>query len=360
MGLTSAQVSDHRLSTSERFRASALDAVAGAHAAGFDLDDVAGSELALGALANAAASLPLPGDGLTADRFAGLAAIACVDVTLGRLLEAHADAIAILAELEGVVPASTTGQVWGVWAAEGPRSTVVARPHGTSYRLAGSKPWCSGAGVCTHALVTARVADGRGLFAVALDADRVTPALATWQATGMTGSDTRAVDFHDVPAEQIGSGGRYLSRPGFWSGAMGVAAVWWGAATGIAAPLYESAATESLGIHGLAHLGAVDTDLATGAILLREAAARIDHDQGHPLEHLALTVRAGIESGADDVIRRVGRALGPTVLCHDRAHARRVADLTVYLRQSHAESDLERIGRLTVAAPDPLTGLDSW
>ncbi len=338
-----------------------MDAVARAHAVGLDTDDPAGSGIALAALADASTDLALPGEGRTEIRFSCLAAVAAVDVTLGRLLEAHADALAILHEMVGLDPAETAGQRWGVWAAEGPQSTVRARQNGTGFKLVGTKPWCSGAGLCTHALVTARLDDGsRGLFAARLDPDTVTPEPPTWQATGMTGSDTRSVEFHEAPADRVGAPGRYLSRPGFWHGAIGVAAVWWGAATGIAAPLYDRAAAETLGIHGLAHLGAVDTGLVMGAALLREAATRIDEDADRPLERFALTVRAGIESSADDVMLRVGRALGPTLLCHDRAHARRVADLTVYLRQSHAESDLERIARLTVGAADPRAGLDSW
>jgi hypothetical protein len=35
---------------------------------------------------------------------------------------------------------------------------------------------------------------------------------------------------------------------------------------------------------------------------------------------------------------------GLSQLCHDEAHARRVADLTVYLRQHHAERNLAELG----------------
>jgi hypothetical protein len=47
---------------------------------------------------------------------------------------------------------------------------------------------------------------------------------------------------------------------------------------------------------------------------------------------------------------RVGRALGAGPLGHDQAHGRRVADLTVYLRQHHAERDLAELGALAVEA----------
>ena len=43
-------------------------------------------------------------------------------------------------------------------------------------------------------------------------------------------------------------------------------------------------------------------------------------------------------------MERAGRALGAGPLCHDAGHSRRVADLTVYLRQHHAERNLAELG----------------
>jgi hypothetical protein len=45
----------------------------------------------------------------------------------------------------------------------------------------------------------------------------------------------------------------------------------------------------------------------------------------------------------------VGHALGPAPLAFDEDHARRVADLELYLRQHHAERDLARLGEATLA-----------
>ena len=53
-----------------------------------------------------------------------------------------------------------------------------------------------------------------------------------------------------------------------------------------------------------------------------------------------------VETAVDEAITRTGRALGPAPLCEDAQHAQRVADLTIYVRQSHAERDLERLGVL--------------
>ena len=52
------------------------------------------------------------------------------------------------------------------------------------------------------------------------------------------------------------------------------------------------------------------------------------------------------------MLDRVGRALGAGPLCLDPVHAQRVADLPVYLRQSHAERDLAGLGALAADGAD--------
>ena len=65
---------------------------------------------------------------------------------------------------------------------------------------------------------------------------------------------------------------------------------------------------------------------------------------------LAGRVRAQAARCAEEVLGTVGHALGPGPLALDPVHAARVADLTLYLRQHHAERDLAALGRLV--APD--------
>ncbi len=57
-------------------------------------------------------------------------------------------------------------------------------------------------------------------------------------------------------------------------------------------------------------------------------------------------MRALADAVAAEVMDRVGRALGAGPLCLDEAHSRRVADLTVYIRQHHAERSLAELGAL--------------
>lgn len=292
--------------------------------------------------------LPLPGSGETLARFHRLAALAEMDVVAGRLAEAHADAIAILAELNG--PDALADQLWGVWAAEPPDAVLNAHPKGDRVVLDGTKAWCSGAALCTHALVSARMESGqRGLFAVDLRQVGVQPLPSTWHNAGMAESDTRAVQFAAVDAVSVGKPGEYLSRPGFWHGAIGVSTCWLGGARAVAAPLYERATHDRVDAHALAHLGAVDAALTAGDAMLRWAAAEIDDDPENRKGSAELTARrtrAVIETAVDEAIGRTARALGPAPLCEDAKHAKRVADLTIYVRQSHAERDLERLGVL--------------
>ncbi len=289
--------------------------------------------------------LPLPGQGRTWERWTAFAQFAGQDLCLARLAEGHADAVAILAELgAGPPPASTR---WGVWAAQPPGPRLTARQVRDGWRLDGVKQYCSGAHWCTDAVVTATAPDGYRLFAVSTQT--LSPVPGTWPATGMAASDTPDVRFAGVPAVPVGPPGAYTGRPGFAHGGAGVAACWYGGARAIGRTLLTAAAERDVGPHALAHLGAIDIALCRARAALEEAAGEIDADPGDlkgGARRRTLRVRALVEAAATDVINRVGRALGAAPLCHDEAHSRRVADLTVYLRQHHAERNLAELGTL--------------
>ena len=298
-----------------------------------------------GAVDSGRLDLPFPGGGQTRERWAALAALAEQDLSLARLAEGHTDALAILAELGASSPQA--GSRWGVWAAQPPGPALTASVTGRQWRLDGIKQYCSGAQSCTDALVTAAAPDGSRLFAVSTAS--LVPIPGTWSATGMAASDTLDVRFDSVPAVPIGGPGRYISRPGFAHGGAGVAACWYGGARAVGRTLLAAAAERDIGPHALAHLGAVDIALRTAKTGLDQAADEIDADPDDRADGgrlRALRVRAQVEAVATEVMHRVGRALGAGPLCRDKAHSRRVADLTVYLRQHHAERDLAALGAL--------------
>jgi alkylation response protein AidB-like acyl-CoA dehydrogenase len=289
--------------------------------------------------------LPLPGAGRTRQRWEAFASLAQRDLSLARLCEGHADAVAILAELAGRDP--SPGDRWGVWAARPPGPSLSAAFQAGGWRLRGTKQYCSGARVCTHALVTADAPDGPRLFTVTVE--DLEPVAGSWPATGMAASDTLDVRFDAVPAEPVGPVDGYVERPGFHHGGAGVAACWYGGARGVAETLLAAAGERDVGPHALSHLGAIDVALRSARAALEESADEIDAD---PLDLKnagrlrSLRLKALVEAVATEVMGRVGRALGAGPLSHDGAHGRRVADLTVYLRQHHAERDLAALGAL--------------
>jgi hypothetical protein len=281
------------------------------------------------------------------------------DLDAARLTEAHLDAATILDELGG--PGVGPGSLWGVWAAGSADTALHATHDGDGWSLTGRKPWCSGSDRCTHALVTADAPDGGRLFAVDLAGPTAAPDGDPWRGVGMRGSGTATVRFTATPARPVGGPGAYLQRPGFWHGAVGVAAAWLGGAVGAAAPLRERLAQGRGDEHDAAHLGRVDTALASAGAVLRAAAVEIaDPDGGaecHGTEpdsteriaqarRRALRARAAVEDAVETVLRSTARATGPRPLAQDAHHARHVADLEVYVRQSHAERDLATLGRL--------------
>nr|WP_246257849.1 acyl-CoA dehydrogenase family protein [Pararobbsia alpina] len=299
--------------------------------------------------------LPLPGQGRTLERWRLLAAVAERDLGLVKLFEGHTDALAILTELRAVSPPS--GSRWGVWAAEAPdmRVRIEARdgPAGGAPSLEpgevdlfGTKGWCSGAVSLTHALVTCRDRAARPqLVAVALDQPGVRMSTRNWHAVGMASTASAEVHFERVRGHLVGTPGAYVSRPGFWHGGAGIAACWFGAARMLARHL-QAAAKEKRDGHRAAHLGAVDVALDGAAAVLRETAAWIDRTpRADPIRH-ALRARLHVEQATSTILDHACRALGAGPLCRNEAFAHCVANLPVFLRQSHAERDLAALGDL--------------
>ncbi|CAG4916773.1 acyl-CoA dehydrogenase family protein [Paraburkholderia gardini] len=293
--------------------------------------------------------LPLPGQGATLMRWRALAAVAARDLGLVKFYEGHTDAFAILAELHG--PAARSRSLWGTWAAEPPDAKVVASAVSEGVlHLHGTKAWCSGAEVVSHALVTAWLDDAPVLAAVDLQQPSISMSCENWHAVGMQASASGDVRFEGARAMQVGGAHDYVVRPGFWHGGGGVAACWYGAACGIANVLGEAVIRRS-DPHALAHLGAVDASLAGAGAVLRETANFIDaHPEANAMR-VVLRARLAVERAASTVMTHASRALGAGPLCRDARLARLMADLPVFLRQSHAERDLASLGNTYVDDP---------
>lgn len=293
--------------------------------------------------------LPLPGGGQTLERFSRLAQVAGHDLRLCKLFEGHTDALAILAELHGSLPPE--GSLWGMWAAEPPTAKVRVRQDGHRLIVDGRKAWCSGAAVVSHGLLTAwDEEDCQQLVAVEMGQPGITVTDEGWNAVGMAATGSVEILFDGARGIAIGGPGDYLARPGFWQGGIGIAACWYGAAQRLGEAL-RMQCSKRPEPHALAHLGAVDSALNSAACVLRASAEQVDREPKADARQLAQQTRACIEDTVEQVIHHVGRALGAGPYCKDPHFAQLMADLPVYVRQSHAERDLAALGELVAGEP---------
>ncbi len=297
-----------------------------------------------GMLSSGALQLPLPAGGCTTGRLFALHEFGRADLSLARLAEAHTDAVAILKESgRDLIP----GALYGVWASDGPASRLdgtVDREGGLHLR--GTKLYCSGAGIVDAALVTVHTGDGLELVELRLDGQGIELTQGGWQTPAFAATCTRTVQFdHHVRAQaRVGGPGWYLNRVGFWHGALGPAACWAGGATALVEAAIALSPTDP---HARAQTGALQAAGWALSAYLEKAGNEVDAAvaDGSAAQRRALIARHLIERTCAEVLDRFGRATGPRLLAFDQATARRHAELTLYIRQCHAERDLEELAR---------------
>lgn len=300
-------------------------------------------------------TVPVASTGGVLEPWELLASTAAVDVGVARVLEPHLDALSILAQVPGGVDLASIGadedSTWGVFAAEGPGVRLEAARSTEGWQLTGTKPWCSLAASLSHALVTAWAGDGRRLFALDLRAPEVSPDPGPWVARGLPEIVSAPVRLRAARAVPVGGPGWYLERPGFAWGGIGVAACWWGGAVGLARELFASTQRRDPDQLALAHLGAVDVALSGARASLAEVSRLVDEATTEALAPgvLARRARGVVVRAVDETVKHCSHALGPGPMTVDEGYARRLADLTLYVRQHHAERDDASLGRDLVA-----------
>lgn len=292
----------------------------------------------------ARAVLPLPGSGHTSERFDRLVEFGKEDLSLARLAEAHFDAVAILAEA-GRSP--RTGAIYGVWASEIPGNALTLMESNAGPVLSGTKMFCSGAGLIDRALITVAAPDPYLIDVdLRLHPENLEIESGVWKASAFSLTNTTSIRFNQYPVSKSGllcGRGWYLSRPGFWHGAVGPACCWAGGADALLVYARRQSRSDA---HTLAHLGAMHARQWAMRSCLATAGGEIDDSPSDvSAAHLrALAVRHLVEEGSTEILRRFGRAYGPYPLAFDEQISRRYQELDIYLRQCHAERDLESLG----------------
>jgi hypothetical protein len=132
-----------------------------------------------------------------------------------------------------------------------------------------------------------------------------------------------------------------------------VAAVWAGGAERVASALSTAAErhrTDPL----FAGLARVDAAQHAARSVLKQLADLADAGAADILTArvAAMRCRAVVETAVELTLHETARQTGPAPLVSDATHSRHVADLQIYLRQSHGDRDLATLGRLLVERPD--------
>jgi alkylation response protein AidB-like acyl-CoA dehydrogenase len=294
-----------------------------------------------------AVRLPAPGSGWTGERFHALSEIARNDLELARLAEAHHDAHAIASDL-GVELADG---LYGVWAATG-SEPLVATPDRDGYCISGVVPWCTGIGIVDRALVAAKTVaeDGteHGLLIDLGVGDGVDVAAARpWVSPAFASAGTGSLRFEAMvpPACILGAPDSYFGRPGFWHGAIGVAACWSGGLRGLV-DLYTNVWRRSDG-HSLALLASASAWANAIESVLAKAASDIDKcpDDTAIAEARARSVRHVVERACTMAMDDFAVGAGPEPLAFDLEIIARTQQLQLYIRQCHGPRDMEPLGR---------------
>lgn len=274
------------------------------------------------------------------------------DLPLGRLFEGHIDAQQIIGRLadpdtvRNVAALADAGATFGVWNAE-----LAGEPlRWERDRLSGGKAFASGAGVLSHALVSADVPGGRQLLLIDLAAAPPDIDRSWWRTIGMQRSETHLVRWSDAPVPPgaaIGAPDTYAREPWFSGGALRFVAV---QAGGVAALLDHTrdhlvTTGRSDDPHQAGRLAELfgHADLAAAAV--RTAAASwVADDDAVRLARVA-AARVQVAALADRAIAVAQQAVGLQGLFQAHPLAAAITDLSVYLRQPAPDAQRMKVGR---------------
>ncbi len=295
----------------------------------------------------------------TAQELALVRAVAAVDVSLGRLLDGHLNAVERLRvqiddeqlvadELAQVADGRLCLGVWGAdpGPGEGPPARLRLAADG-SRSVHGVKTFCSGAGGVARAFVLVRADGDPGPVRLAyLDVSGAEVDRGWFRGAGMRGSASHRVDLAGAPvlwlAEEPGA---LLQEPWFSRDAIRTAAGWAGGA--------DTAVGELV---GLLRAKGSDGDLEALAVARAQAAQRTtDHwldaaavaadGESTELPTLAVQLRHEIAQSVRTILEESARAAGSRPFAVGGRLERARRDLETYLLQHRLEPLLVKAGR---------------
>ena len=332
-------------------RAAALD-----EAAAYPAEDMAA--LAEAGLAMAPLPAALGGEGAGTEPGAAraildlLRALGRANLALGRLFEAHVNAVRLIlrfgtpAQAEALATWCRDGCFLGLWVTDPPGRPLVLR----GPTLTGAKGPSSGAGHTRRALVT--VSDGPATRLAVLDLTGAEPvADLSPRLHGMRSAANGIVglDGLTLPADRlIGADGDYLREPDFSTGAWRTMAVTLG---GLEALVEHTRTTlVGRGHHTApmqqARFGEMMIALETARHFTWAAAQAAEHGTLPAADQVATVnlARIAAEAATLDAMRHGQRGLGLGALVRPNPVERLLRDLATYLRQPAPDAVLTEAG----------------
>lgn len=287
--------------------------------------------------------------------------LGAADLSLGRLIEGHLNAVLLVRrygtveQVAVLAKAIATGGFSGVWGAEG-TPPLEARRVGQGWMLTGGKMLASGAGFVTHPLVPVTTDAGPVLMMPELRRGERAD-VSDWTAQGMRATATGAVDLTGlvVPDEAvIGQPGDFTRQPAFSGGAWRFCAVHLGAAERLVDLLRHHLVTRGrvADPYQLQRVAQATTAVTTARFWIGEAARLLGEEDTPPETVVAFAnlTRGVTERAALDVLELVHRGVGLAGFLRPHPIERISRDLATYLRQPVPDLAMADAGKAILAS----------
>jgi alkylation response protein AidB-like acyl-CoA dehydrogenase len=270
------------------------------------------------------------------------------NLSLGRLIEAHINAIRLItrygtpAQAQHAADAALAGHLFALWVTDAPGEPPLLLTDG--HTLHGAKAPCSGAGHATRALVTADASAGTIMLLVHLDpGERATH--EAWRATGMRAAANGRMDLTGLtPSAPIGEAGDYLRQPDFSAGAWRTSAVTLGGLEALTAAFRAAlvARRRTDNPHQRARVGEALIAQETARLWVHRAAMLAENPDAAPDDTAAMVnlARIAAETATLNAIGIVQRGLGMAAFRDGTLTALLFRDLAIYLRQPAPDETL--------------------
>jgi alkylation response protein AidB-like acyl-CoA dehydrogenase len=276
--------------------------------------------------------------------FALLRLLGRTNLSLGRLIEAHINAVRRVFRLadpalrQSVAQDVRGGQLVGLWVTDPPGDGLQISSRGI---LSGSKQFCSGAGHVDAAVVTAQDAAGETRLAYVRMGVGITASPLPGGLSGMRAATTGQVSFDNAAGIVFGKPDAYLAEPDFSCGAWRTSAVTLGGLEDLSQHLRRQLVARARhgDPHQQARVGQAMIATETARLWMAEAAIRAESDPEDIPAAITYVgqARLAVERACLEVIELSQRSLGVSAFLRSNPVERICRDLSTYLRQPAAD-----------------------